>query len=105
MTTMDVLEPIDIYLEDEQWKNKILTYIDECTKKIDKEDIYTLRILKRLNLLIERNRTFEARRVVIQEKENLLGITEQKCKRRKINQGYCKVCTNINCNLNEKEQK
>ena len=88
---LDVLEYIEELLEDTEWKNKILNYIDKC-KKIFNEDTYTLNILDRFNWLIERNRTFEAKRVVIQEKNNLLGITEQ-------------VCKNLNCNLNEKKEK
>ena len=104
MTTLDVLEHIEELLRDKGWKDKILNYIEE-TKLILNEDTYTLNILDRFNWLIERNRTFEAKRVVIQEKNNLLGITEQICKLRPINKGYCKVCKNLNCNLNEKKEK
>lgn len=103
ISKLDVLEHIEELLEDTEWKDKILNYIDKC-KKIFNEDTYTLNILDRFNWLIERNRTFEAKRVVIQEKNNLLGITEQICKLRPINKGYCRVCKNRNCNLNENKE-
>ena len=103
ISKLDVLEHIEELLEDTEWKNKILNYIDKC-KKIFNEDTYTLNILDRFNWLIERNRTFEAKRVVIQEKNNLLGITEQICKLRPINKGYCRICKNRNCNLNENKE-
>ena len=104
ITTMDVLENIETLLTDKEWKDKILNYIEE-TKQILKEDTYTLNLLGRFNWLIDRNRTFEAKRLVKQEKENLLGITELECKRRKVNEGYCKVCTNRNCNLNQNKKE
>lgn len=104
ITTMEVLEHIEELLEDKEWKNKILNYIDECRKTLN-EDTYTLTLLDRFNWLIDRNRTFEAKRLVKQEKENLLGITEQQCKRRKVNEGYCRVCTNRNCNLNQNKKE
>ena len=103
ITTMDVLEHIEELLEDKEWKNKILNYIEE-TKTILNGDTYTLNLLERFNWLIARNRTYETKRVVEQEKNNLLGITEQICKLRPINKGYCKVCKNLNCNLNEKKE-
>ena len=103
ITTMDVLENIETLLTDKEWKDKILNYIEE-TKLILNEDTYTLNLLGRFNWLIERNRTFEAKRVVEQEKNNLLGITEQICKLRPMNNGYCRVCKNINCNLNENKE-
>lgn len=103
ITTMDVLENIETILTDKEWKDKILNYIEE-TKAILDGDTYTLALLERFNWLIERNRTFEAKRVVEQEKNNLLGITEQICKLRPMNNGYCRVCKNINCNLNENKE-
>lgn len=60
-----------------------------------------LEILDKIEWLIVRNRFIEARRIVKQELENLNGITEQKCKRLKINQVYCRICRNRNCNLNK----
>ena len=103
MTTLDVLEHIGELLEDTEWKDKILNYIEE-TKSVFEGDTYTLTLLDRFNWLIERNRTFEAKRVVEQEKNNLLGITEQICKLRPMNNGYCRVCKNKNCNLNENKE-
>lgn len=103
ITTMDVLEHIETLLTDKEWKDKILNYIDECRKTLN-EDTYTLALLERFNWLIDRNRTFEAKRVIEQEKNNLLGITEQICKLRPMNNGYCRVCKNRNCNLNENKE-
>lgn len=104
MTTLEVLEHIETLLEDTEWKDKILNYIEE-TKLILNEDTYTLNLLERFNWLIDRNRTFEAQRLVKQEKGNLLGITEQQCKRRKVNEGYCRVCANRNCKLNQNKKE
>lgn len=104
ITTMDVLEIIETLLTDKEWKDKLLNYIEETKSALD-GDTYTLTLLDRFNWLIERNRTFEAKRVVEQEKNNLLGITELECKRRKVNEGYCKVCTNRNCNLNQNKKE
>lgn len=64
-----------------------------------------LEILDKIEWLIVRNRFIEARRIVKQELENLNGITEQKCKRLKINRGYCRICKNINCKLNKKKKQ
>ena len=55
-------------------------------------------ILERIIWLMEKNRFVEARRLVEREVENLQGITEQKCKRKQVNKGYCKICENLNCN-------
>ncbi len=55
-------------------------------------------ILEKIIWLIERNRFVEARRLVEREVENLQGIMEQKCKRKKVNAGNCKICENLNCN-------
>lgn len=60
-----------------------------------------LNILDRLHWLIVRNRSFEAKRLVKQEIENLKGITEKNCKSYKINKTYCRVCMNLNCNNNQ----
>lgn len=103
ITTMNVLENIETLLTDKEWKDKILNYIEETKSALD-GDTYTLTLLDRFNWLIERNRTFEAKRVVEQEKNNLLGITEHICKLRPVNQGYCRVCKNRNCNLNENKE-
>ena len=59
-----------------------------------------LSLLVRIENLVDKNRFVEAIRLTEREIENLKGITEQKCKRYKINKGYCKICTNANCNLN-----
>lgn len=60
-----------------------------------------LNILDKLNWLIVRNRSFEAKKLVKREIENLKGITEKNCKSFKINKTYCKVCKNLNCNNNQ----
>ena len=104
IATMNVLEHIEELLEDKDWKDKILNYIEE-TKSVLDGDTYTLTILDRFNWLIKRNRTFEAKRVIEQEKNNLLGITEQICKLRPMNNGYCRICKNRNCNLNVNKEK
>lgn len=65
------------------------------------EEQTMLRILDKFIWYANRNRLFEAKRYVQQELDNIKGITEVKCKRRKINKLYCNTCKNCNCNLNE----
>lgn len=60
-----------------------------------------LNILDRLDCLIVRNRSFEAKRLVQQELNNIRKITEKNCKRLRLNKTYCRVCTNLNCNNNQ----
>lgn len=62
-----------------------------------------IELLNRFEWLLERNRFVEARRLVKREIENLEGITEYKCKKIKINKGFCKTCENQNCNLKIKK--
>ena len=57
-----------------------------------------LNILDKLEWLIVRNRTFEAKRRLKIELENLRGITEQQCKLTKVRKDYCNFCWNYNCN-------
>ena len=64
------------------------------------EEQTMLRILDKFIWYSNRNRLFEAKRYVQQELDNIKGITETKCKRRKINKLYCNTCKNCNCNLN-----
>lgn len=65
------------------------------------EEQTMLRILDKFIWYAERNRIFEAKRYVNQELDNIKGISEQNCKRRKLNKTYCKICKNRNCNLND----
>lgn len=67
------------------------------------EEKLMLSLLDRIEELVNKNRFVEARRLTERELENLQGITEQKCKAHKINKGYCKICSNSNCNLNNNE--
>ena len=64
------------------------------------EELKMIQILDRFIWYANRNRLIEAQRVVKQELNNLNGITEQKCKSRKMNKNWCKICKNRNCNLN-----
>lgn len=68
------------------------------------EEQTMLRILDKFIWYANRNRLFEAKRYVQQELDNIRGITEVKCKRRKLNKDYCKICKNRNCNLNTNQQ-
>lgn len=65
------------------------------------QKIIMLNILDRLEWLVVRNRSYEAKRLVKQEIENIKGITEKKCKKSKINKNYCLICSNLNCNNNK----
>ena len=77
--------------------------LEKCRKKEVKivEEITFLNILDKLNWLIVRNRSYEAKRLVKQEIENLKSITEENCKRFKLNKTYCRLCKNLNCNNNQ----
>lgn len=69
------------------------------------EEITMLNILDRLEWLVVRNRSYEAKRLVKQEIENIKGITEKNCKRYKLNKTYCLVCSNLNCSNNKNKTK
>lgn len=64
-----------------------------------------LEILDKIEWLIDRNRSFEAKRLVKQELENLQDITQQKCKLLRYNNEFCRICKNINCKLNKKKKQ
>ena len=64
------------------------------------EEQTMLRILDKVMWYANRNRLYEAKKYIKQELENVQGITEVKCKRRKINKLYCNTCKNCNCKLN-----
>ena len=59
-----------------------------------------LNLLDKFEWLLVRNRSFEAKRLVKQELENIKGITEQNCKKIKLRKDYCVMCKNYNCNKN-----
>ena len=64
-----------------------------------------LNILDRLDWLIVRNRSYEAKRLVKQEIENIKEITEKNCRRYKLKKTYCQVCSNLNCNYNQNKTR
>lgn len=62
-----------------------------------------LNILDKLEWLIVRNRTFEAKKVLRIELDNLKGITQKNCSNT-IYYFYdwaCKYCQNVNCESNK----
>ena len=65
------------------------------------EDTTMLELLDTIEWLVVGNRIVEAKSLVKQELDNLKDITQNKCKLLKVNKGYCRVCKNINCKLNE----
>ncbi len=69
------------------------------------EELTMLDILKKLEWLVVRNRTFEAKKRLTIELNNLKGITEQKCKLIKVRKDYCNFCWNYNCNNYQKIKK
>lgn len=69
------------------------------------EELTMLDILKKLEWLVVRNRTFEAKKRLTIELDNLKGITEQKCKLIKVRKDYCNHCWNYNCNNYHKYTK
>lgn len=66
------------------------------------EENTMLKLLDGFEWLLVRNRSFEAKRLVKQELENIKGITEQKCKKIKLRKDYCVMCKNYNCNNNKR---
>ena len=59
-----------------------------------------IKILDKFILYAKKGRLLEAKRYVKQEIENIEGITEQRCKLKKLGKKYCNICKNQNCNLN-----
>ena len=60
-------------------------------------------LLYRFEECCDLNHLVLAKRLVRQEIENLKGITEQKCRKRKVREDYCNYCSNSNCNYNPKK--
>lgn len=62
-----------------------------------------LNILDKLEWLIVRNRTFEAKKVLRIELDNLKGITQKNCSNTRyyFYDGTCKYCQNVNCKSNK----
>lgn len=91
-TELELLEKINQAIRSENWK--------ENTKDVIKPYKRIASIVKMLDLLIERNRLYEAKKYMQIQIENLNGITEQKCFKRKVRADYCEHCQNEFCNLN-----
>ena len=62
------------------------------------EEKLMLKLLSRFEWLLIRNRSFEAKRLVKQELNNIRGIMEKKCKKIRLRKDYCYMCKNYNCN-------
>lgn len=68
------------------------------------EELKMLELLNRIKICIERDSLDIAKDLIKLEIENLIGITEKRCK----NTRYyyydwnCKYCNNLNCNQNKK---
>lgn len=99
---IDMLENIKESLYRELWKCNTLGLVVEYKEIADDE--VANKLLERFEWLIVRNRFVEARRLVEQEIDNANGVTVEKCKRFKVNKGYCRVCTNYNCSNNENKE-
>ena len=65
-----------------------------------------MKILDRIELLIEQDSLDLAKGITKLEIENLKGITEQRCKNTKyyFYDFYCKYCHNLNCNSNQNQE-
>lgn len=59
-----------------------------------------LNIFDKLEWLIVRNRSYEAKGLLKRELNNVMGITEKNCKLIKLRKDYCAFCKNFNCNKN-----
>lgn len=62
-----------------------------------------LEILEKLEWLVVRNRTFEAKRRLKIELENLKGITQKNCSNTRyyFYNWACRYCLNMNCESNK----
>lgn len=92
-----LLEKINEAVRSENWK--------EETAKAIKPYMRLFEISKTLELLIEKNRLFEAKKYTEIQLENVKGITEQKCKLKRLKKDYCNFCKNYLCNLNKNVSK
>lgn len=95
-----ILEDINKCLYEDDCISKTLERLEYYKSDDSIKDDVTIKILGRLNWLMERNRYVEARRLVDQELDNANGVTVEKCKRFKLNKTYCNTCKNYNCSNN-----
>lgn len=79
------------------WRTCTLEYIKPYERYIN--------VLLSLESCIERNDLYLLKRLIRDELEMMKGIREKNCKRYKINKGYCRICNNVYCSLNEIENK
>ena len=86
-----MLEEIYDSLNTKNWKNSTKKYVIPYKRYF--------RVIEMLDSFIETNNRFLARRVVQEELYKIKGITETKCKKHKVNDGYCRKCDNIYCSL------
>lgn len=89
---MELLEKINTAVRSENWKEKTSEVIRPYNRISE--------IVKTMNCLIDRNRLYEAKKYIEIQLENIKGITEQKCYKRKVRTDYCEHCVNTLCNLN-----
>lgn len=66
-----------------------------------KQLVYVLNMLQNC---IGRNDLLLSKRLVDRELENIKGITEQRCMKRKLREDYCNFCDNLYCNINNSEK-
>lgn len=80
-----------------EWKSETSKVISPYRKMLE--------IIRKLDIMIEKNRWYEAKKYFQIELENAKGITEQKCKKKKLRKDICNYCKNFNCNLNKNMSK
>lgn len=90
---IELFEKLDESLDTDEWKSSILEYIKPYERYIN--------VLYSLESCIERNDLYLIKRLIKDELEMMKGVREKNCKRYKINKGYCSVCNNAYCSLNE----
>lgn len=91
-----LLEEIDTAIRSEDWKENTTETIKPYNRISE--------IVRTINLLIDKNRLYEAKKYMDIQLENIKGITEQKCFRRKFRKDYCEHCVNQFCNLNRTQK-
>lgn len=80
-------------LNTDDWTTNIVEYIKPYKRYLE--------ILQVLESCIENNNLYLSKSLIKNELKMMKGIRENNCKRYKINKGYCEICNNVYCSLNE----
>lgn len=98
------LEELEQCFNEADWQTKASNVLKQYKKELfDTNDISLIDLYIKVDLIVDRNRLLEGKRLIKRELENFKGLTEINCKMVKINNNWCEVCENYNCNLNDNQ--